>query len=162
AYTCDRCGSAGGTSASPTSTSTVVMAPRARRSSANEPTVDHTTRSSGQDARCTATAGVAGRYAEPTARSSRASSSGRGADRNRAMVAPSAANLATDSRAGTDAAVRSARRVSTTLWANPGTVSSRPTAAAAAATDDTPGTISKVRSCATHHATCSAMAPNTE
>jgi len=40
-------------------------------------------------------------------------------------------------------------------WATPGTVSSRATAALAAATEPTPGTISKSRSCARHQSTCS-------
>ncbi len=56
-----------------------------------------------------------------------------------------AAKAATDSRGGMDAAVRPASRVRTTLWATAGTVSSRPRAAAAAARELTPGTISKSR-----------------
>ena len=75
------------------------------------------------------------------------------------MVAPWAAKAATDSPAGIDAAVRPASRVRTTLWATPGTVSSRPTAAAPAASDETPGTISKSRPLARHQSICSPMAP---
>ncbi len=75
------------------------------------------------------------------------------------MVAPCAANPATDSRSGIDAAVRPASRVSTTLCATVGMVSSRPSAAAAALSELTPGTISKSRSCATHQSICSWMAP---
>ena len=55
--------------------------------------------------------------------------------------------------------MRPASRVSTTLWATPGWVSSRPTAADAAASELTPGTISKSRSLATHQSICSPMAP---
>jgi hypothetical protein len=48
--------------------------------------------------------------------------------------------------------------VATTDWATPGTVSSRATAALAAASDPTPGTISKARSCARHQSICSCIA----
>ena len=92
------------------------------------------------------------------------------------MVAPWGAKAATPSLAapaavvggtppvprapgGIEAAVRPDRRVSTTLWLTPGTVSSRARAAAAAATDDTPGTTSKERCSARHQSICSAMAP---
>ncbi len=51
-----------------------------------------------------------------------------------------------------------ASRVSTTDCATPGTVSSQPAAAAVAATDDTPGTISNDRSLARHQAICSPIA----
>ena len=75
------------------------------------------------------------------------------------MVAPMAAKAATDSRGGIDALVRPASRVTTTLWATLGMVSSRPRAAAAAASELTPGTISKSRSWARHQSICSWMAP---
>ena len=75
------------------------------------------------------------------------------------MVAPWGAKAPTPSRAGMDAAVRPASPVSTTLWLTPGTVSSRPTRAAAAATEETPGTISHDRCSDVHQSICSAMAP---
>jgi len=64
-----------------------------------------------------------------------------------------------DTFAGIDACVRCASRVSTTLCATVGIVSSRPNAAAAALSELTPGTTSKSRSCATHQSICSWMAP---
>ena len=78
------------------------------------------------------------------------------------MVVPWAAKAATDSPAGTPAPVRPASRVRTTLWATPGTVSSRPAAAAAAPSELTPGTTSNSRPLAAHQSTCSWMAPNTD
>jgi hypothetical protein len=74
------------------------------------------------------------------------------------MVAPVAASASMDSAAGMEAAVPSARRVRMTDWATPGTVSSHPAVAAAAAIELTPGTISKARPWARHHAICSATA----
>ena len=59
------------------------------------------------------------------------------------MVVPWAAKAATVSPSGMDAAVRPGSRVATSDWATPGTVSSRPTAAEAAASEPTPGTSSK-------------------
>ena len=101
-------------------------------------------------------AGVSGPYPQS---SPDCSSIGRAADRNTAIVVPWAAKAATDSRSGIEARVRPASLVSTTLWATVGIVSSRPTAAAAAASELTPGTISKSRSFATHQSICSWMAP---
>ena len=75
------------------------------------------------------------------------------------MVAPWGAMAATPSPAGIDALVRPARRVAITLWLRVGTVSSRPSTAAAADTEVTPGTISKARSWSRHQSICSATAP---
>src|SRR5262245_9062110 len=158
AYRCDR-DAAAPRSAGPTSTSTVRVAPSASSSAARPPSVVATTRSSGHDARTTMAAGVAAVYPLPAVRSSRCSSTGRAADRNTAIVVPWAANAATVSRAGIDAAVRPPRRVRTTLWARVGIVSSRPIAAADAPSELTPGTISNARSLATHQSTCSWIAP---
>src|SRR5918997_6182151 len=65
--------------------------------------------------------------------------------------------------AGIDPAVRPPPSlVSTALCATPGTVSSTPALAAAAASEPTPGTISKVRSCSAHQAICSVSAEYSE
>ena len=63
------------------------------------------------------------------------------------------------SPSGTDSRVRDASLVSTTDCETPGTVSSLPRIAAAADTEDTPGTISKLLPFRTHHSICSWMAP---
>jgi hypothetical protein len=75
------------------------------------------------------------------------------------MVGRWAANAATDSVAGMDARVRPPSRVNTTLWATPGWVNSCPSAAAAPASEDTPGTISHARPADRHQSICSPMAP---
>src|SRR5918997_1147677 len=65
--------------------------------------------------------------------------------------------------AGIDPAVRPPPSlVSTALCATPGTVSSTPALAAAAASEPTPGTISKARSCLPHQAICSVSAEYSE
>src|SRR5512132_762639 len=71
------------------------------------------------------------------------------------MVVPWAANPATVSPAGIETAVRPGSRVAITDWATAGTVSSRATAALAAARDPTPGTISNARPWSRHQSTCS-------
>ena len=74
------------------------------------------------------------------------------------MVVRWPAKAATVSPGGIDAAVRPGSRVATSDWATPGTVSSRPTRAAAAASDPTPGTISQSRPAARHQSICSCTA----
>ena len=138
-------------------TSTVVRAPVASRSAASRPTVVGTTCSSGHDARTTMAAGVSGPYPQS---SSDCSSIGRAADRNTAIVVRWAANDRTASPSGMG--VRPPSRVSTTDCATCGTVSSSPAAAAAAPSDDTPGTISDASPRAWQNAICSWVAPYTD
>src|SRR5882762_7857606 len=66
------------------------------------------------------------------------------------MTPPCAAYATRSSPGPSAAAVRRARRVMTTDCDTPGAVSSILAAAAAAPSDDTPGTISNGRSCWTH------------
>jgi hypothetical protein len=154
-----RVAGAAGSSAGPTSTSAAVLIPAARNASANPSTVVRITRSSRQLTRATTAAGVSGGY--PVNNSARRSS-GRAAERYTAIVVPCAANAATDSPAGIEHAVRPPpNRVWTTVCATPGTVNSWPSTAAAAATEPTPGTISKSRPLARHQLICSPIAPYT-
>ena len=104
-------------------------------------------------------AGVSTEYALGGARSSRWRASGWAAERKTAIVQPVEANVEMRSPSGTDAEVRVARRVTTTLWLTWGMVSSRRAMAAAAERDDTPGTISNERSYSRHQSICSWMAP---
>ena len=124
--------------------------------------VPSTMRSSSQDARQTTAAGVdSGRGALEDAGflpvSSATSSGRRPALRKKASVAPVRAKAAAVSPAGMG--VRPGVRVRTTLWLTPGRVSSRPSAAAAANTLLTPGTMTAPTPRSASAAICSAMAP---
>ena len=77
--------------------------------------------------------------------------------RKKARVAPVRAKAAAFSAAGMG--VRPGVRVSTTLWLPPGQVSSQPSAAAAAKTLLTPGTMMLLIPSAARARICSLMAP---
>ncbi len=118
--------------ASPTRTSTVMVAPDARRSSARSPTVVRMICSSGQVARITMAAGVSRSVAgaRPTAARRPVRQGGRRTGRppwwrRGRRTRPPTPRPAWSPGCGP------ASRVSTTLWATPGWVSSRPRAAAA-------------------------------
>ena len=117
-------------------------------------TVPRSTCSSGWEARCTTTTGQSG----PWVGSSRSIRS-----RTRVMarcstkVAPVAAKDSNRSVSGI-AVERAWVRVRTTDWATSGTVSSRPTRAAAAAYAGTPGTTSQGTPAASRRRDCSCSA----
>ena len=139
----------------------VVVAPVARRSSASRPTVVRTTRSSGQLARTTMEAGVSGEYALGGASSSRLRAPRAGPPRGTPPACSRSPRRRRAARpSGTDAAVRVASRVTTTLWLTWGMVSSRPTAAAAAGERGHPRhDLEGARVARAHQSICSWMAP---